>query len=332
MKIVLKRQENQDTSIDELQQKSIVIAATIRNVSKTIAKELETIKRALLSHRIVKIILIESDSNDDTVEVVQKLAIDNPNVIQLIAMGDLKGRFPNVVQRIQFCRNQYVKEIRKILQEEQIDYVIVIDLDGINMKLNQESFESSFQRKDWDVVLANQPFGYYDIYALRHRTWCPENCATTVLRRKQKIYSKIPKLFLKRPLRVVTTLFVDDLIEKQSIYKKMRRISRSAPWIEVESGFGGLGIYKSDIFKRFDYGHFYEGEEVICEHVVLNRQITGAGLRILINPKLVNTVFCYHNLNKLTVVRIFRKVQKIIIEIKNRIFQLSDGRHQTRFR
>lgn len=296
-----------------VEKKNIMVVGTIRNVAKTLTKELEIIENALANHNILRIILVESDSTDNTLEVASNIAKTKIEIIKVITLGKLRTIFPNGVQRIQHCRNIYVREIRHELTTQSIDLIMIVDLDGINKKLTKKSFDSCFRRNDWDVVLANQVLGYYDIYALREANWCPEDCAKTVQDMKKRIYPKVPKVLLTQPFRVFTTLLVDDYIERKSIYRKMIRINKYAEWIEVESGFGGLGLYKSDIFRRFDYGTFSTAEEVICEHVILNHQIRKAGLRIFINPYLINNIYCNHNLNKFTLVRICIKFKKLFV-------------------
>jgi hypothetical protein len=93
-----------------------------------------------------------------------------------------------------------------------------------------------------------------------------------------------------------------------AIYSKMRVIRKDADWIEVNSGFGGLAIYKSSIFQSFDYSL---GEEDIgseSEHVALSNKITRSGQRIYINPRMINNRFNTYNVNRFLVIRQLREL------------------------
>jgi hypothetical protein len=88
----------------------------------------------------------------------------------------------------------------------------------------------------------------------------------------------------------------------------MRRIRSSSDWIEVNSGFGGLGIYRADIFMKFDYSLNSEDAPYESEHVALSNRIVQSGGRIFINPRLINNFFNTYNINRYFVIRQFREI------------------------
>jgi glycosyltransferase involved in cell wall biosynthesis len=49
---------------------NVIVAGTISNVSRTIEKELKRVSGALGQYSVVEIILVESDSTDNTVDIV----------------------------------------------------------------------------------------------------------------------------------------------------------------------------------------------------------------------------------------------------------------------
>ena len=88
----------------------------------------------------------------------------------------------------------------------------------------------------------------------------------------------------------------------------MRKIKKSDPWILVESGFGGIAIYKATLFNKFDYGLISKidpryGES---EHVTINQAITKSGAKIFINPKFINGNFNTYNINRYFLIRLTR--------------------------
>ena len=75
-------------------------------------------------------------------------------------------------------------------------------------------------------------------------------------------------------------------------------IPQDAEWIEVDSAFGGLAIYRRetllDVSSRY-IGLYKDGIEVV-EHVSLHLGIIQNGYKIFINPRLINTDFTDHSM------------------------------------
>jgi hypothetical protein len=82
-----------------------------------------------------------------------------------------------------------------------------------------------------------------------------------------------------------------------TVYSKMVVIPLDAEWIEVESAFGGLAIYKREVLldcnSRY-IGLNKNGEEIV-DHASLHLGITQNGYKIFINPKLINTDYTEHS-------------------------------------
>ena len=87
----------------------------------------------------------------------------------------------------------------------------------------------------------------------------------------------------------------------------MIRIKRNSPWIQVISGFGGFAIYKSQIFLQYDYST----NSVLAkesEHVALHSKVVSSGRKIFINPALINSNMNTYNINRILIVREFRRL------------------------
>jgi hypothetical protein len=193
-----------------------------------------------------------------------------------------------------------------MLKSSVIDFVVVADLDGMNSRISSVAFQSSFERDDWGAVLANQKGGYYDVLALRHPTWCPQDVLLD-LRNEQSLIDKtgLPwKSFVRRTRRRVAY----DRARNKAIYSKMIKFKHNEDWIEVNSGFGGLGIYKAQVFKSFDYSLLKGDLDFESEHVALSKRITGDGQKIFINPRMINNYFNTYNLNRFLLVRQIREI------------------------
>lgn len=289
--------------------KHIILAGTISNVATEISKDLNSIRRALSDHNLTHIILVESDSTDMTINVVQALASLDIR-IEIVSLGELRKPIPDRVERIRYCRQIYVDRIREIQRNQPLDYVVIADFDGMNSRISKADINFSFSSDGWDVALSNQTFGYYDIFALRHPEWMPGNCFEEFYMARQELLSV--KQFQGNFLGKFFSYYLSDRLKMKYVYSRMRRIPRSAQSIEVESGFGGFGIYRSRIFEECDYAIKLDKHLGECEHISLSRQLSEKGYTIFIHPWLINSNFNTYNINKITLIRHLRALRRFL--------------------
>jgi hypothetical protein len=145
------------------------------------------------------------------------------------------------------------------------------------------------------MCAANQKFGYYDIYALREENWCEDDYQI-------ELYKELKKENLN--------YFERDAIRKKIIYSKMRRIPERSEWINVRSAFGGLAIYKAEVFKKFDYTATSSEQSLECEHVTLHRKMVESGMNMYICPTMINAFFNEYNMNRLAAVRFLKFMRR----------------------
>jgi len=282
-----------------LKNKSVLVVGTVRNVEKTITSEITKCLNALSEFKTINFYLVESDSDDNTLKKLEELKGSLTN-FSFVSLGFLDEKISNRLDRIRFCRNSYVKYIRTLNKEKTPDYVFVVDLDGMNSALNSQSVLSCFVRNDWDVVVSNQTFGYYDILALRHTSWQKNDWTEEYELEKKKVRVPKSKFWLQR----VHYNFKIDRVKHRVLYSKMIRINKENPWIEIQSGFGGAAIYKTEVFKKYDYSK--EFETIETDHVSLHRKLLRDGGYIFINPKFINSHFNTYNLNRYFIIRTIR--------------------------
>ena len=101
-----------------------------------------------------------------------------------------------------------------------------------------------------------------------------------------------------------------------AIWSKMRKIRKNSPLIPVDSAFGGLGIYRKNIFMKFDYSLSPEQLHE-SEHVSLHKKITDSNGLLFIAPNMTNFSWGTHNLSRFKLLRMLdqasnRKGFKII--------------------
>jgi len=271
-----------------------LIVGTVRNVEKTVRNEIIGMQRLFSKFGETHFHLVESDSSDSTIATLRVLENEVEN-FTFHTFGKLDERIPNRVNRIRYCRNNYVKYIRE--SDVLYDFVVVCDWDGINRVVRHQSLNKIFRSESvWSMCSANQTFGYYDIYALRAKAWVETDFITELSDFKKK----------HGPL----TFWQEDRARKKIIYKKMKILRKSTDWIEVESAFGGMAIYKANVFQEFDYGNQNTIEELECEHITLHRKMNEAGMKIYVCPEFINSHINIYNLNKITLLRVLRHLKR----------------------
>lgn len=285
--------------------KKILLVGTVSNVAKTIEKELKVVLKALSVFDSVQVFLVESDSTDKTVKILDKIALKNRN-FEFVALGKLKNKYPNRIARIAYCRDIYVKYIRDNNVIGKWDYVVVADLDGMNFKLRKNGIQSCFETNvDWDGVMANQKFGYYDIYALRAPGWVEEDCFISMSR--SKMISQQPNISNKYLINFLVQFNYFDKFRKKYIYDQMKIIKNKNLFVKVDSAFGGLAIYKPIVFLNSLYS---TDKATQSEHVYFHKTSDNANRSFYINPKLINNFFNPYNINKSYFIRFIREFIK----------------------
>jgi hypothetical protein len=251
--------------------KRIFVVGTARDCASTLENDVLRVTNAFGNKFELHWLIVESDSSDNSIEILESLKsrIGNFNYKSL---SNLSHLYSERTERLAICRNEYLKEIRDL--DQSFEFVVVMDFDGINSMLTSQSIESCWAIKDWTVQTANQAGPYFDIWALRHNSWCPNDWITdfNVLREQGMKTSKA--------LRII-------------LYRKMVTIPPKSDPIEVDSAFGGFAIYRKECLSAGTYIGMVEGKPV-CEHVSLHKSIRESGGRILINPGLINAGFTSH--------------------------------------
>lgn len=260
----------------------ILVVGTVRNVENSICKDVLRLEASLQSHFQLSFFLVESDSSDNTIHQLRLLSNQLPD-FRFLSLGNLEGEIPDRIERIRFARNQYVNEIRSNSKYKQYNYIVVADLDGVNSQISEKSFLNAFRSEvPWDVITANQLGKYYDLLALRHPLWSPNNCFSS-------IEWLTPYIGSRRAWRY-------------SIYQRMIRIPESSAPIEVHSAFGGLSVNRKWVFEKCDYKRRLGDPEDENEHVTLNGQVRGFEGKVYIQPNFINARWTTHSIHGIRLV------------------------------
>ena len=274
-----------DRSMNFIKSQSVIVVGIVRNIENTFPKDFDRIKKAFSNFGKVNWYLVESGSSDNTLYMLELTSQQNDN----FAYGNLEYQVTmSRTQNMALARNFYLQYLRKDSRLYSNNYVVIADFNNLNNRINEEAVLTCFEKSDWDVVTANQSGRYYDAWALRHPLWSPNDCwdQHDFFRR----YSKFPESAITYAMR-----------------SRMLRIPKNAEWIEVESAFGGLAIYKTSILRTdAKYVGITNEGKAICEHVPFHENLRANGARIFVNPAFINARSTDHSRNLSWIYTIYR--------------------------
>ncbi|CAN2170410.1 hypothetical protein MCEMRE212_00041 [Candidatus Nanopelagicaceae bacterium] len=282
------------------QKPRIIVVGLVRNCATTFEEEFSRLVSACSSLKVIDYFFVESDSLDNSLELLNAISLQN-SVFHFKSLGHLETTIPNRIERIRFCRNEYVKYIRTLYDEKSFDFVLVADMDGINSSLSKGSINSCFKENNWDALFSNQLFGISDLLALRANDWLEEDYLVELERSRVQLRNTPESSnFFKKLLQY----FRYDKTRRNVIYSRMRCLGIGKQFIPVNSAFGGIAFYRSWCFFRADYLNGAIGHE--CEHVSFHRNLSTEGARMYINPRFINSIINTYNVNKIFLIRNLR--------------------------
>jgi hypothetical protein len=246
----------------------MLILGTARDCEDTIRKDVFRLCASLGWCQTLNWFVVESDSSDGTVRELQSIANSVPG-FRYASLGNLRESFAKRTQRLAYCRNLCLDQLWSNSLYSDVNYVMIADLDGTNELVTEAGSQSCWMRSGWGVCTANQRGPYYDIWALRHHEWNPGDCWRQY------------RFLVKHGIAHTNAVWA-------AVYHKMIKIDEMEDWIEVDSAFGGLAVYRREVLNGLSYIGLDEAGHEICEHVSLNAQIKANGHRIFINPRLIN--------------------------------------------
>lgn len=254
---------------------SIIVAGLVRNAARTMRREIHWIQKRLSAFKSLEWVIVESDSEDQTASELLKLSSEISNFTAL-SLGNLERVLPDRLDRIAFCRNAYLDYIRENLETGDDVWILVMDLDGINKKFPSGILASLLDENLSDAHFANQNGPYYDLAALRHKTWNPTD----------------PHLELEQ---LISEGLPPSLALDLAIFRKMVKIPRASKAIRVDSAFGGLALYRSSVVGESRYSSRTREGLRVCEHVPFHAEFSrNSKLGLHIQPSLINARYTEH--------------------------------------
>ncbi len=272
------------TDKQRFEPKSVVIACLARNCESTVEKSLGKVQELAGLFEKAYINVYTNDNDDGTYDVLNR---HRGSLHQLRKIDGVEHAYAKRLERMAFCRNIYVYDFKGIREaDNSVNLLISVDFDQYNgLAAGSDPLLECIATApaDWGGLFPVHDVPYYDLWALRHETWCPGDCW-----REVDAYMKRHRWLKLMGVNVKKRAY------RKFIWSRKVLVPRDTPPIEVLSAFGGLGIYRADFLDDAWYrGLDDEGGEVI-EHLHFNTQVRNAGGKLYILPNLVTSLSDSH--------------------------------------
>lgn len=267
--------------------RSCLIAGCARNVEPHLPAVLANALKIAAQFDQATFFFVENNSTDQTLARLKEFSLAHPNV-HVQSLGDLDAPMAPRTVRLAFVRNFILSKIAATPAMSACDELVLLDLDEVNSEpLDVNAIQNALaflrERPQTAGVFANQPVGYWDIWALRHPQLMPVDCWHAVFDRVERLAETDQQAF------------------EALLGPTLPRFQPSEPPIEVQSAFGGLGFYKMPVVlanpmpyvgsaTRFFFTGPTPGYRNLqtCEHVSFHLGLRAMGQQLFIYPALVN--------------------------------------------
>jgi len=254
--------------------RNFLITGLVRNQESNLENIVAILQNSFDKYGNISFLIIESDSTDKTIETLTVLRNNYTN-FDFVSLGNLQETVENRWVRMAILRNTYLDIFVNNSKYKGCNFLVVADLDDVNLELKSSAIESIFKRNDWAAVFANQSKYYYDILALRHPTLSPNDC----WKEERSLIEKGMNPFIAR---------------KRAVFDRQIKIPRNSPGLEVDSAFGGLAIYRRNSIKNCHYSEYSSEGDYACEHIDFHSQIKSSGGKLFIVPSMINSGYVDH--------------------------------------
>ena len=159
------------------------ICGLARDCAEALPASLHVLDHLARCFEKVDIVAVTNNSVDRTSEILTCWAAGSPSRTLLRTEG-LATAVPGRTDRLATLRNFYLLEMRRRIEAgNRFDLMIVFDYDGVNRRADlADALANAVTAAPvgWGALFANQRQAYYDIWALRHPRWCPDDCWESV--------------------------------------------------------------------------------------------------------------------------------------------------------
>lgn len=281
-------------------EKSIIVAGLARDCAENLRKNLIRIEAIRPYFKDMKVVILENDSIDKTIEVIQDYELKHKGVITKsfketrLDISETSGLSLGRMQRMSSYRNELMEMVRSA---GTFDYVIIIDWDiwffdpqNILVTINQAPV-------DWGALFSNGMVQYF--YANQDGIEYRYTRDTIALLDKMHDYDTIDTHYYSHRHRFQ---MLCDFGERMC----------QEDFVEVTSAFGGLAIYKYDAITNCHYETRKVNSNYLCEHVAFNSAVKINGYKNYIAAQLPT----YIN------VKLSRRISYLLLKYFPQIFKI----------
>lgn len=237
-------------------EKKMVICLLAKDCRINLERNIPEIERLAHYFKETDIIIVENDSTDGTVELIDSwIADSNISIIRINPSTRLEGL--SRIEKMVILRNEYLKYCKEKIPN--CDYAMVIDADLFQFNHRQILEQIMYAPEDWSALLAYGQF-FYPFFG------------RTINLRYYDLFAYVP--YGSTDNRFTTK-------ELFSNYHLLKKQMKQKKYVECNSGFGGIGLYKYKAFVNSLYSTVENPKRpdlpFICEHVLFNEQISNYG-------------------------------------------------------
>lgn len=264
----------------------IVFAGCARDVSVHLDGVFANILALAARCQDAALVCAINDCNDDTPERLKQWC-RHLSKVRLLCVDGLASTTQARTVRLATARNALVSCIRSWSEVEGFDTLVMLDMDEVNTSpwpadALDRALTCLHEQPDTVGIFANQRRNHYDLWALREATICPGD------------------VWAEAFDHAVRTGASDEQVFQETVARRMFCLPADAAPLEVDSAFGGLGLYKLQAVLANAAPYAGEtckvwgdqGDRVsrwqCCEHVSFHMGLRAQGGRLFIWPDLIN--------------------------------------------
>ncbi|RPF81699.1 MAG: hypothetical protein CBC65_002115 [Rhodothermaceae bacterium TMED105] len=237
---------------------TVLICCLARNCADSITHNKDAIETIGRQFKKYKVIVFENDSSDDTRTVLKEWRRHNKKVHLIkckedpdcklkVACGYSLGQFSTArIQKMGEFRERYLRHVKR----KRSDFTMVMDIDLDASAIPIDGLLYTLGRKEWNAAFINGRVPVPGTFGLLTVPY--DSMAFVPLKRSG---SRLPR----------TLQLFWNYIQLYSTYQEEN------DFVEVESAFNGVAIYKSESLENATY---LNDGTIICEHNVLNSSVT----------------------------------------------------------
>ncbi|MHA7775266.1 hypothetical protein [Roseibium sp. M-1] len=254
----------------ERSEKHIVIAGLVRDCAHSLPFLLNNLEKLAERFNESSFIFIENDSVDKSKRILSEFARARTNCF-VEHYDNICKVHAKRTDRLAVLRNRILEIADQLTKDPDDTFLLLLDLDGVNKEIDADRISKYVfeDTEDWAGLFANQRLDYYDLWALRHPNYCSYDIWEKV-RNRPKSMSK------------------DEAI-KTFITSIRFSLPEDGGFIEVESAFGGMGLYRFAAIKGCKYVGLDDNGNQICEHVAFNAEVRARGGKLYIDCGWINS-------------------------------------------